>query len=133
MESSVESTVSSFAAKVTGEYRIVLTEKPPRVAPPLKVKIERGEAFPAENLGELEAEMKEAFRVKGKFTPEIIWADPGELERSTYKGQVFEKLYERQRPQQPRRAQARHDRAGAVEVQCPSIPQGSGSRAGNRA
>ena len=26
--------------------------------------------------------------------PEIIWVEPRELERSTYKGQVFEKLYE---------------------------------------
>ena len=90
----VEGVVSSFAPKVTGEYRIVLTEKPPRVIPPLKVKIERGEDFPEEKLPELEAEMKEAFHTKAKFTPEIIWIEPGELERSTYKGQVFEKLYE---------------------------------------
>jgi len=27
---------------------------------------------------------------------EIIWAEPGELQRSTYKGQVFERLYEQQ-------------------------------------
>jgi len=90
----IEGVVSSFAPKVTGEYRIVLTEKPPRVIPPLKVKIERGEDFPEDKLGELEAEMKEAFHVKAKCTPEIIWIEPGELERSTYKGQVFEKLYE---------------------------------------
>ena len=29
-----------------------------------------------------------------QITPEIIWIDAGELERSTYKGQTFEKLYE---------------------------------------
>lgn len=90
----IEGVVSSFAPRVTGEYRIVLTEKPPRVIPPLKVKIERGEEFPSEKLGELEAEMKEAFHAKAKCTPEIIWVEPGELERSTYKGQVFEKPYE---------------------------------------
>jgi len=81
-------------AKVTGQFRIVLTEKPPRVVPPLKVKIERGEDFPTDKLPELEKEMKEVFHTKAKFTPEIIWVEGGELERSTYKGQVFEKLYE---------------------------------------
>ncbi|MEW6554920.1 MAG: phenylacetate--CoA ligase family protein [Actinomycetota bacterium] len=90
----VESVVGGFVPRVTGQFRIVLTEKPPLVVPPLKVKIERGEDFPADKLPELEKEMKEAFHTKAKFTPEIIWVDAGELERSTYKGQTFEKLYE---------------------------------------
>jgi phenylacetate-CoA ligase len=90
----VEGVVGSFVPKVTGQFRIVLTEKPPRVVPPLKVKIERGADFPADKLSELEKEMKEAFHTRAKFTPEIIWAEDGELERSTYKGQTFEKLYE---------------------------------------
>lgn len=90
----VEGVVGGFVPRVTGQFRIVLTEKPPRVVPPLKIKIERGEDYPADKLPELEKEMQEAFHVKAKFTPEIIWAEPGELERSTYKGQVFEKLYE---------------------------------------
>ena len=90
----IEGVVSAFAPRVTGEYRIVLTEKPPRVVPPLKVKIERGDEFPEAKLGELASEMAEAFRAKAKCNPEIIWVEPGELERSTYKGQVFEKLYE---------------------------------------
>jgi phenylacetate-CoA ligase len=90
----VEGVVGGFVPKVTGQFRIVLTEKPPRVVPPLKIKIERGEDFPAEKLPELEKEMKEVFHTKAKFTPEILWVDAGELERSTYKGQTFEKLYE---------------------------------------
>ncbi len=90
----VEGVVGGFVPRVTGQFRIVLTEKPPRVVPPLKIKIERGEDFPADKLPELEKEMKEVFHTKAKFTPEIIWVDAGELERSTYKGQTFEKLYE---------------------------------------
>jgi phenylacetate-CoA ligase len=90
----VEGIVSSFTPRVTGEFRIVLTEKPPRVVPPLKIKIERGEGFLASKLPELERELREAFHARAKFTPEIIWVEPGELERSTYKGQVFEKLFE---------------------------------------
>ena len=66
----------------------------PRVVPPLKVKIERADEFPEAKLDELASEMAEAFRAKAKCNPEIIWVEPGELERSTYKGQVFEKLFE---------------------------------------
>jgi phenylacetate-CoA ligase len=90
----VESVVGGFVPKVTGQFRIVLTEKPPRVVPPLKIKIERADDFPADKLAELEKEMQEVFHVKTKCTPEIIWLEAGELERSTYKGQTFEKLYE---------------------------------------
>lgn len=90
----VEGVVGGFVPRVTGQFRIVLTEKPPRVVPPLKIKIESGEDFPADKLPELEEEMKAAFHTRAKFTPEIIWLDAGELERSTYKGQTFEKLYE---------------------------------------
>ncbi|MDD3717717.1 MAG: phenylacetate--CoA ligase family protein [Actinomycetota bacterium] len=90
----VEGVVGGFVPRVTGQFRIVLTEKPPRVVPPLKIKIERAEDFPADKLPELEKEMKEAFHVKAKFTPEITWLEAGELERSTYKGQTFERLYE---------------------------------------
>jgi phenylacetate-CoA ligase len=90
----VEGVVGGFVPRVTGQFRIVLTEKPPRVVPPLKIKIEWGEGFPEERLPELEKEMKEVFHVKAKFTPDIIWVEAGELERSTYKGQTFEKLYE---------------------------------------
>ncbi len=90
----VEGIVGGFVPKVTGQFRIVLTEKPPRVVPPLKIKIERAEDFPLDKLPALEEEMKAVFHTKAKFTPEIIWLEAGELERSTYKGQTFEKLYE---------------------------------------
>lgn len=90
----VEGVVGGFVPRVTGQFRIVLTEKPPRVVPPLKIKIERGADYPADKLPDLEEEMKAVFHTKAKFTPEIIWIDAGELERSTYKGQTFEKLYE---------------------------------------
>jgi phenylacetate-CoA ligase len=85
--------VQGFAPRVTGAFRIVLTEKPPRVDPPLKIKIERGEGYPVEKLDELKKEMLEAFHRKMKITPEILWQEPGELERSTYKGKTFEKRY----------------------------------------
>lgn len=91
--SMVDGLLSSFVPRVTGEFRIVLNEKPPRVVPPLRVKIERAEDFLEDKLPDLEAEMKEAYHTKAKFKPEIIWAEVG-LGRSTYKGQTIEKPYE---------------------------------------
>jgi phenylacetate-CoA ligase len=87
--------LETFAPRVTGEFRIVLTEEPPLVIPPLKIKIERGVDTPEDKLGELEKELLEAFHTKMKISPKIIWQDAGELERSTYKGKKFEKQYEK--------------------------------------
>ena len=86
--------LEGFSPLVTGEYRIVLTEKPPLVIPPLKIKIERGVDYPREKLDILENDLLETFHSKMKLRPEIIWQEPGELDRSTYKGQKFEKVYE---------------------------------------
>lgn len=90
----VTSLLESFSPRVTGQFRIVLTEKPPRIVPPLKIKIERGPHVPVESLAELEQELLEAFHSRMKIRPQIIWEAPGALERSTYKGQKFEKLYD---------------------------------------
>jgi len=48
--------LETFSPRVTGEFRIVLSEKPPLVVPPLKIKIERGADFPADKLEGLEKE-----------------------------------------------------------------------------
>jgi len=87
--------LESFAPQVTGEFRIILTEKPPLVVPPLKIKIERGSDFPEEKVSGLENELLEAFHSRMKIRPEIIWQEPGELERSTYKGKKFEERYKK--------------------------------------
>ena len=90
----VTGVLENISPKVTGQFRIVLTEKPPQVAPPLKIKIEYGVDYPQEKLPDLEEELLSAFHSRMKIKPKIIWQKPGELERSTYKGQKFEKLYE---------------------------------------
>jgi len=89
----VSGVLEGFAPRLSGQFRIVLTEKPPLVVPPLKIKIETGKDFPKEKLGELESELLEAFHSRMKISPKIIWQKTGELERSTYKGQKFEKQY----------------------------------------
>jgi phenylacetate-CoA ligase len=91
----VTGVLNSFAPRLTGEFRIVLTEKLPLVIPPLKIKVERGPDCSPDMLDDLEKELLESFHNKMKIRPEIIWQEPGELDRSTYKGQKFEKAYEK--------------------------------------
>jgi len=86
--------VNEFVPRLTGEMRIVLDEKPPRVVPPLKIRIEHAANIQGQDLEKLEKEIMEAMSRRLKISPQILWADAGSLERSTYKGQVFEKLYE---------------------------------------
>jgi hypothetical protein len=56
--------------------------------------VEHGEAVPDEKLNELAGEIADDMSQKIKVRPKIIWVKPGVLERSTYKGKVFEKQYE---------------------------------------
>jgi len=92
--SHLKGVINEFIPRVTGEMRIVLDEKPPRVVPPLKVRVEHAEGLSVEELKALEKEIVEAMSKRLKISPRILWAEPGSLERSHYKGQTFEKLYE---------------------------------------
>jgi len=77
--------------------RIVLDEKPPRVVPPLKIRIEHAASIQGQDLEKLEKEIIDAMSRRLKISPQILWAEAGSLERSHYKGQVFEKLYEQKK------------------------------------
>lgn len=92
--SMIADVIQSFVPRVTGQFRIVLDEPPPRVVPPLKLKVERGVDTPSEKLDELAGEIEDAMSSKIKVRPKIIWLEPQELARSTTKGKVFEKTYE---------------------------------------
>jgi phenylacetate-CoA ligase len=89
--------LQKFVPRLSGEFRIVLTERPPLVSPPLKIKVEKGSECPNEKLKELEKELEDAFHSQLKIRPSIIWQETGELERSTYKGEKFEKLYKKEK------------------------------------
>lgn len=89
----IKQVVAGFAPAVTGEMRIVLDNPPPRVTPPLKLKLEH-----ADSTGSLELEaLAEAIRDKLSRTlrvkPEIIWTAPGSLDKSLRKTPVFERNY----------------------------------------
>jgi phenylacetate-CoA ligase len=90
--STIRDVVASFIPNVTGALKIVLTEKPPRVVPPLRLKLEYGEGTDPNSLQELTTRLKEAMH-KNRVTPEIEWVPPGTLGRTEKKTQIFEKLY----------------------------------------
>jgi phenylacetate-CoA ligase len=92
--SHIKGVINEFVPRVTGEMRIILDEKPPRVVPPLKIRVEHAEGLSEEQVNKLGHEIVEAMSKKLKISPSIIWAGPGSMERSHYKGQTFEKTYE---------------------------------------
>jgi phenylacetate-CoA ligase len=91
----IEGVIQGFVPRVTGHFRIVLTEKPPMVIPPLKLKVEHGEEVREEELESLAVEIGEEMHRLLKIRPAITWLQPGALERATTKTQLLEKQYER--------------------------------------
>jgi phenylacetate-CoA ligase len=73
----------------------VLDEPPPRVVPPLRIKLEHGQQVKHEELGTLAREIEERMSSKLRVTPRIEWVAPNTLQRSTHKTKFIEKAYER--------------------------------------
>jgi phenylacetate-CoA ligase len=94
---SIDGVITGFAPRVTGEFRIVLDEPPPRVVPPLKLKIEYGENVKQEELESLANQIEEKMHTKLKFRPQIQWLPPQTLERSFLKTKFIEKTYEKRK------------------------------------
>ncbi len=92
--SHIKGVINEFVPKVTGEMRIILDEKPPRVVPPLKIRVEHSPEIMGQALDALEKEICDTMTKRIKIGPKIIWAEAGSLERSHYKGQSFEKRFE---------------------------------------
>ncbi len=90
----IKEIVSSFIPDVTGEMRIILDSPPPRVNPPLKLKIEHGKHIGNQDLENLNKKISEALHNKIKIRPQIHWVEPGSLPKETRKTPIFEKRYE---------------------------------------
>lgn len=88
---SIDAVISSLHPRVTGAFRIVLDGPPPRVVPPLKLKVEVG----AEHVDveELQRDLLNAFSARLRVTPSITWVPAGTLERAAHKTNFFERNY----------------------------------------
>jgi phenylacetate-CoA ligase len=91
----IDGVIAGFTPRVTGEFRIVLEEPPPRVVPPLKLKIEHGDGVGEADLPFLAGEIEEKLKARLKIAPSIQWLPAGTLERSMNKTRFFEKAYEK--------------------------------------
>ncbi|WP_068400979.1 phenylacetate--CoA ligase family protein [Kribbia dieselivorans] len=89
----VEKVIQSFVPRVTGQFRIVLSEPPPRVVPPLKLRVERAAELSVTQLRQLEGDIVEEMHRTLKIRPAIDWVEPHSLARSTTKTQLIEKEY----------------------------------------
>lgn len=90
----IKKVITEFVPKVTGEMRILLDQPPPRVVPPLKLKLERGVGTRDPDLDGLADEIGRALHTRLKIRPAIQWVGAGSLEKSTRKTPVFEKKFE---------------------------------------
>lgn len=91
----IDGVISSFVPRVTGEFRIVLTEPPPRVNPPLKLKVEYGEGVKKEELPSLEEQIVNKMHDRLRIRPQIEWVEPKTLPRTAHKTRFIEKAYEK--------------------------------------
>jgi len=91
----IKQVVEAFTPQVTGEMRIILDEPPPRVVPPLKLRVEYGTRTPKSELEGLARKISQAAHDQFKIRPSIEWVEPNTLEKSTRKTPIFEKRYEK--------------------------------------
>jgi phenylacetate-CoA ligase len=90
----IKNVINQFLPDVTGEIRIVLDAPPPRVIPPLQLKIEYGKHIKKEDLPGLKNRIATSLHNKIKIRPEIEFVPEGTLIKDVRKTPIFEKRYE---------------------------------------
>ncbi len=89
----IRDVITSFIPRVTGAMRIVLTEPPPNVTPPLKIKLERGRDVEENQLSDLAREIEERMFMLYQVRSKIEFVPPEALGRVTKKTPLFEERY----------------------------------------
>ena len=90
----IKGIVDSFAPRVTGEMRIVLNGPPPKVDPPMKMKVEFDQHVQAGELGQLKRELEDAISAKLRIRPDIDLVPSNSLEKDpSKKAKLIEKNY----------------------------------------
>jgi phenylacetate-CoA ligase len=89
----LKNSIAKFIPKATGEFRILLDSPPPLVKPPLRMKIEYAEGLEAEEINQLDKDIRGDMHQNLQVTPSIEFVPSGTFERATHKSQYIEKLY----------------------------------------
>lgn len=91
----IRNIVNSFIPRVTGAIKIILDTPPPRVVPPLKMKVEHGQGMNENDTKALRVEIEEKMSNLLSFRPSVQLVRPESLDRTTGKVKLFEKAYEK--------------------------------------
>jgi phenylacetate-CoA ligase len=90
----VRNVIAGFAPRCTGQIRVVLTQPPPRVNPPLHVRVECDPSITGDAMEILRAEVVSALRSALRFTAELEFVPAGSLRRSaTGKSPLVERRF----------------------------------------
>lgn len=92
--SAIKNVINLFVPKVTGVFKIILENPPPRVIPPLKMKVEYNVGITEAEIKSLKFEIEEKISNLLRFRPSIEFVPPESLERTGGKVKLFEKRYE---------------------------------------
>ena len=82
--------VASFLPRATGELRIVVSGSPPRVEPPLRLRVERGVGARAGEDAALAHDIATSMHERLSVRPEVEIVDAGSLERTSHKAKLIE-------------------------------------------
>ena len=82
--------IAGFVPRVSGVLRLIVTGQPPRVEPPLRLRVERGEGQLADGDGALAREIAGAMHTRMSVRPEVEIVDPGTIERTSHKAKLIE-------------------------------------------
>ncbi len=94
---SVKDLVNGFVPEVTGELRILLDAPPPRVTPPLRLRVEAAAAGDATAGADLARRIAAAMHHRLTVNPQIELVKVGSLPRSTHKQELLEIDQDRER------------------------------------
>ncbi len=90
----IDGVITGFTPRVTGAFKILLEEPPPRVSPPLKMKVEYSKEISEAEISSLKKEIEDKMHAQLKIRPQIEMVPPMTFDRATYKTKFIEKLYE---------------------------------------
>jgi phenylacetate-CoA ligase len=89
----VKNVVQELVPLASGAFRIVLDAPPPRVEPPLRLTVERGEGVDEAGAEELTRRLEQVLHQRLTVRPEITIVAAGTLERTPLKEKLIERRY----------------------------------------
>lgn len=93
----VGTVLAGFRPELSGEFQVVLEERPPLTQPPI-VRAELASEMPAMDRDHLRDRIVERIRQLLVFTPDVVLVPPGSMPRSEAKTRRLVRAYLEQRP-----------------------------------